>query len=421
MPIDSPTLPNLDSSPPNLSGGAQSHLEAPTTDWTSTMTHSGPAGSSQSSPNKRRRDTMQQDIAGRDYYNNLAQSDLIDLVIKLQEQNLILTRLLERASAPTTAASTQLNLEPNLNFTRTKSGSAASRYASGKDFPQLKSGTKNKSTITATPTTTSAQPTVVSKKNSGTKKSLKKSTKTPANTEEAKKWALRLFTDEPNQSDTAQSSSTETTVPLGYTCVYLPINRKTKHADLREKLRILKINLNRIYAIQRPAKKVVSLLVHTGYAPDIVKICETEGIKPITNFNPISGTNLGDPKLLESLNEAQLNDKAKAIYFNRMLQAAMQLRDPRLGLTILKHFNAKDGNDLHYIPTEIVDQYITLKPDAIRKISTANKAKSVLKGFDASKLFASLANVDTNISLDGSNSLSTAISDANNSSMDLNQ
>ncbi|KAI8635922.1 hypothetical protein BD408DRAFT_326842, partial [Parasitella parasitica] len=116
--------------------------------------------------------------------------------------------------------------------------------------------------------------------------------------------------------------------PVGYTCIYLPINRKTKHTELREKLRILKINLNRIYAIQRPAKNIVSLLVHTGYAQEILNICATEGIHLITDFNPIAGTNLGDPKLLESLNELQLNDKAKAIYYNRMLQAAAQLRDP---------------------------------------------------------------------------------------------
>jgi len=365
-----------------------------------------------------------QDIAGRDYYNDLSQAQLVDLVVSLQEQNLILTRLLERASTPVTApvsvSPARLNLNPNLNFTRTKSGSSASRYASDKDFPSLKNpGTKTGSNSTTANNTTNK--TKSATKNSVKKNSSRNLSKSPANTEEAKKWALRLFTPEPNSSDQSQPSSAA--VPSGYTCVYLPINRKTKHADLREKLRILKINLNRIYAIQRPAKKVVSLLVHSAYAPEIIQICETEGIQPITDFDPIAGTNLGDPKLLESLNAAQLNDKARALYYNRMLQAAVQIREPRLGLTILKYFNSKDSSDSHAIPNVIVDQFIKLKPTAVRKISGANTANSILKGFDASKLFVSLSTIDANtttatITTDSTSTSTANISNAGISPMD---
>ncbi|CAO3655037.1 unnamed protein product [Mucor fragilis] len=117
-------------------------------------------------------------------------SELIDLVVKLQEQNLILTRLLARStltaanSAPA-ASNTRLNLQPNVNFTRTKSGSAASRYASDKDFPTLNSGTK-KGSATAT----------TSKKSAGTnKKTSKKSsskTKPPACIEIASQSPISL-------------------------------------------------------------------------------------------------------------------------------------------------------------------------------------------------------------------------------------
>ncbi|KAK4513380.1 uncharacterized protein ATC70_005378 [Mucor velutinosus] len=202
----SPIPPNLNPAPPSSTGAAQS-IEAPSSDWTSTMiTTSGSASASTnastSTSNKRRRDSMQQDIAGRDYYNNLKQSELIDLVVKLQEQNLILTRLLERstltaATNNTSAASaTRLNLTPNVSFTRTKSGSAASRYASEKDFPTLNSGTK-KGSANAKPTANSATTTANSKKSSGSnKKTSKKSSskaKVPSDAAEAKKWALRLF------------------------------------------------------------------------------------------------------------------------------------------------------------------------------------------------------------------------------------
>ncbi|KAL7330251.1 hypothetical protein PS15p_205218 [Mucor circinelloides] len=191
--LGSPIPPNLNPALPDATGTAHHPLEAPSSDWTSTMTTSGPATVlNATTSNKRRRDSMQQDIAGRDCYNNLKQSELIDLlVVKLQEQNLILTRLLERstltATATTTATSSnnnRLNPNPVVNFTRTKSGSAASRYASEKDFPALNLGTKKGSATATKATTTTA---ASKKKKSGNQKSSKaKHLEPPADATEAK-------------------------------------------------------------------------------------------------------------------------------------------------------------------------------------------------------------------------------------------
>ncbi|KAF1806727.1 hypothetical protein FB192DRAFT_1464755 [Mucor lusitanicus] len=350
----SPTPPNLNTAPPSSAVAAQSIEEAPPCDWTSTMTTAtGPASAPVNAPtssNKRRRDAMQQDIAGRDYYNNLKQSELIDLVVKLQEQNLILTRLLERSTLTAAATSSapansnaRLNLTPNVNFTRTKSGSAASRYASETDFPTLNNnaGTK-KGSATATANTDNNATTT--KKSSGSnKKASKNKTKVPTDAAEAKKWALRLFTTptaaaDANDGDDTQMSSTSTIAssslpPPGYTCVYLPCGHKTKHAELRTRLQILKINLKRVYAIQRPAKHVVSLLVHSHYAPEILKICEEDGLNPITDFDPISGKNLGDdPNLTKTLNAQQLDDKARVIY-DCILYSTNEPKEPFLYLS----------------------------------------------------------------------------------------
>ncbi|EPB88152.1 hypothetical protein HMPREF1544_05096 [Mucor circinelloides 1006PhL] len=425
-----PIPPNLNPALPDATGTAHHPLKAPSSDWTSTMTTPGPTTvitNATTSSNKRRRDSMQQDIAGRDCDNNLKQSELIDhLVVKLQEQNLILARLLERSTLTATTATTTATFSNNnrLNLNPV-------------DFPALNSGTKKGSATATKATATTAATnsntaTASSKKKSGNQKSSKaKHLEPPADAAEARKWALRMFTTantDPSSSTDSQVS-TDAAIPPGYTCVYLPISPKLKHAGIRKILDVLKINLKRIFAIQSPAKNIVFLLVHSNYAPEIVKICETDGVNAITDFNPISGKNLGDPKLVNDLTDAQLNDKAKAIYYNRMLQAAVQLRDPRLGLTILKFFNAQDqSSDNHYIPSVIIDEYIKLKPDSVRKISAANIAQSVFKGFDASQLFVSLANtnVDTSITptTSGSNSLSssTDASNAGNSSaMDLNQ
>ncbi|KAG1124659.1 hypothetical protein G6F42_009417 [Rhizopus arrhizus] len=424
----SPIPPNLNPALPDATGTAHHPLKAPSSDWTSTMTTPGPTTvitNATTSSNKRRRDSMQQDIAGRDCDNNLKQSELIDhLVVKLQEQNLILARLLERSTLTATTATTTATFSNNnrLNLNPV-------------DFPALNSGTKKGSATATKATTTTATnsntATASSKKKSGNQKSSKaKHLEPPADAAEARKWALRMFTTantDPSSSTDSQVS-TDAAIPPGYTCVYLPISPKLKHTGIRKRLDVLKINLKRIFAIQRSAKNIVSLLVHSNYAPEIVKICEADGVNAITDFNPISGKNLGDPKLVNDLtDDAQLNDKAKAIYYNRMLQAAVQLRDPRLGLTILKFFNAQDQSfDNHYIPSVIIDEYIKLKPNSVRKISAANTARSVLKGFDASQLFASLANtnVDTSITpTSGSNSSSssTDASNAGNSAMDLNQ
>ncbi|CAO0799571.1 unnamed protein product [Mucor circinelloides] len=413
----SPIPPNLNPALPDATGTAHHPLKAPSSDWTSTMTTPGPTTvitNATTSSNKRRRDSMQQDIAGRDCDNNLKQSELIDhLVVKLQEQNLTLARLLERSTLTATTATTTAT---SSNNNRTKKGSA----------------TATKATAT-TAATNSNTATASSKKKSGNQKSSKaKHLEPPADAAEARKWALRMFTTantDPSLSTDSQVS-TDAAIPPGYTCVYLPISPKLKHAGIRKILDVLKINLKRIFAIQSPAKNIVFLLVHSNYAPEIVKICETDGVNAITDFNPISGKNLGDPKLVNDLTDAQLNDKAKAIYYNRMLQAAVQLRDPRLGLTILKFFNAQDqSSDNHYIPSVIIDEYIKLKPDSVRKISAANIAQSVFKGFDASQLFVPLANtnVDTSITptTSGSNSLSSSTDASNNagnsSTMDLNQ
>ena len=285
----SPIPPNLNPALPDATGTAHHPLEAPSSDWTSTMTTSGPATvtTNATTSNKRRRDSMQQDIAGRDYYNNLKQSELIDLVVKLQEQNLILTRLLERSTLTATATTTT---------------------TSEKDFPALNSGTKKGSAAIATKATTTTTATrsttanVTKKKSANQKSSKSKHSQPPADAAEAKKWALRMFTTATDPSSSADSqSSNEAAIPPGYTCVYLPISPKLKHAGIRKRLDVLKINLKRIFAIQRPAKNIVSLLVHSSYAPEIVKICEADGVNTITEFNPISGKNLGDPKLVNGL------------------------------------------------------------------------------------------------------------------------
>ncbi|OAC97621.1 hypothetical protein MUCCIDRAFT_116280 [Mucor lusitanicus CBS 277.49] len=314
--------------------------------------------------NKRRRDSMQQDIASHDYYNNL-----------------------------------------NINSTRTKSGFAASRCASDTDLPTLNSCTKKgsadakSSANTANTAHTAVMSIIPFRPHITSLGLLLEFYVIPADAAEAKKWALHLFTTPTTtvvgaiDGDDAQKSCSSSTAPSAST------------TELGTRSHILEINLKRFYAIQRPAKHAVCLVVHSHYAPQILKICGDDGLNRITDSNLISANNLGDPHFSKTLSAKQSDDKAKAIYYNRMHQAAAQLGEPRVGFTIFKFFNALDSTDHHHVG----------------KISAVNTARSVLKGFDASNLFTSLA-TSTYIA-DGYNPSTplTDASDAGASFMDTNQ
>lgn len=113
---------------------------------------------------------MMQGIAGRDYYNDLAKSQLVDLLaVSLQEQNLILTHLLEHATAATTVtpvSTARLSLSPKLNFTQTKFRLSVSCYVSERDFPTFNLGTQSNSNSTATTKSTKPSAASTPKKNS---------------------------------------------------------------------------------------------------------------------------------------------------------------------------------------------------------------------------------------------------------------
>jgi hypothetical protein len=169
----------------------------------------------------------------------------------------------------------------------------------------------------------------------------------------------------------------------------MPGNRKTSHSDLRKRLAVIGINLNRVYALQRPSKNVPAILVHFAYAPEVIQLCKAEdGVDPVMDFNPTATSVIGDPHLSEILKtDEQRAAKAKALYFNHVLTAATQARDPHFGLVILKHFNSLPSVDHHYVPDVILAEYIKLRPAATRSRAQAFPTASQLRGFDASNLF----------------------------------
>lgn len=201
----------------------------------------------------------------------------------------------------------------------------------------------------------------------------------------------RLFATPP----TIDTTSDDTT-KSGYTFVYLPSNKRTSYAELRERIKLIGINLTRVYSLSRPAKHVVAILVHSAYAKELTDLFAKTGIKPILDFSPTSAQSIGDPRLLETLkSDQQREDKAKSIYYNSLLRATVQLRDAKLGLHMYFKllFHKLDSKDRHYVPEIIVQQFLKLKPDAVKPPRPAHSPAAMLGGFDATSLFRSLEGI----------------------------
>lgn len=375
-------IPPSDPKPPNLT--PQIDLTAPSPDWA--------VDTLQLNRSKKRN---HQHLSESDY-GSLSSESLIQIIKDLQAENKQLLQIL----AQTTAVNSQQNSQTtSQEFTFT-----SNPELSTKDFPALKKTAPAKKN---TPAKSGKSPT-------GNTNNKKKFSFQKPITPEAKSWALRLFTAPPTTNST---QSSESQPPRGFTFVYLPSNRKTPHPELRERLRFIGIQLSRVYNISYPAKNVVALLVHKAYADEIYSLVSLAGISALKDFNPISGSTIGDPQLLADFTPEQLEDKAKSLFFNRMLKAAVQLQNPKFGLHILKEFNNRSPSDNHHIPDAIVQQYIHLRPTAVRNRNHVTARASFLGGFDASQLFTSLH--DTT-SLNASKTLNESPTAKNNTGNPVN-
>ena len=380
--------------PENNYTGSQESSTFPitaTSDWTTTVSSTpmeSPAAtfSSFTLGKRSRPESLSDD---RDF-NLLSKSELVNMVKSLQEQNLLLTRCLAESHARNFIAPASSVTQKNTH------GITASKHAppnagSQKDFPSLPKGKSSRTTSSVsknTATTTPGKSFSKVAQTPPTKKTTQKKNISRKATPQAKEWAVRLFQ---NASGTNAEKINGDSSSTGYTFIYLPSKKRTTYSELRDRLKLLGINLNRVYSIGRPAKHVISLLIHQGYEKELLSLCDTTGVKPITDFSPTSGATIGDPELLAALkSDIQKEDKAKSIFYNNLLRSAVQLRDSKLGLSILKFFNTLEISDKHYVPEVIVTQFIKLKPQAIQTPRHTTSKIAALGGFDAATIFESL-------------------------------
>ncbi|KAG2223202.1 hypothetical protein INT45_011548 [Circinella minor] len=147
--------------------------------------------------------------------------------------------------------------------------------------------------------------------------------------------------------------------PTGYSFVYLKSNHRTKHSEVRKKLRILKVEQARVIDIQFPCKGIIGLLVHASYAPELIELLEKVNLKIIRNFDSTSSDIINDPTL-QDLDLPEKKKQATQIYQKRMLRMYLNIPKASLGLAILRHFAAQEGP--HNISQHNVDIFLQRKP-----------------------------------------------------------
>ncbi|KAI7846959.1 hypothetical protein BDC45DRAFT_576386 [Circinella umbellata] len=147
--------------------------------------------------------------------------------------------------------------------------------------------------------------------------------------------------------------------PNGYSFVYLKSNHRTKHSEVRKKLRILKVEQARVIDIQFPCKGIIGLLVHASYAPELIALLEKVNLLIIKNFDPTSSNIINYPTL-QDLDPQEKNKQATQIYQKRMLRMCLNLPKAALGLAILRYFSAQEGP--HNISQHNVDIFLQRKP-----------------------------------------------------------
>ncbi|KAJ8651457.1 hypothetical protein O0I10_012990 [Lichtheimia ornata] len=159
-------------------------------------------------------------------------------------------------------------------------------------------------------------------------------------------WAKRGFKDSKDE-------------PTGYTFVYLKNQKRTKHSEVRRRLRIIGVPQARVVDIQFPSKGVVGLLIHSSFESILVELLTKAEIAIINNFDPTAETVINDPAL-EDLPDSEKKIHATEVYQQRMLRMCLHLPQAHLGHSILKFFHTQSGP--HHISKTNLDIFTKRKP-----------------------------------------------------------
>ena len=104
--------------------------------------------------------------------------------------------------------------------------------------------------------------------------------------------------------------------------VYLPRRGRIPVHELRPGLQVLGVAQSRILHVHFPARNVTGLLIHSSFEKELLALLAKHNINVLSEFNPLSGTILQDPKFAK-LDPTLRNQETRAIHTKRLVRIAL--------------------------------------------------------------------------------------------------
>ncbi|KAI9020198.1 hypothetical protein CLU79DRAFT_687384, partial [Phycomyces nitens] len=112
----------------------------------------------------------------------------------------------------------------------------------------------------------------------------------------------------------------------GFQIIYVPNAVRLPISAQRQRLRKLNIDNAHVLDLHYLDRKVMGMLVHNEYAPELTAIM-ADGVKTLQNFDPLDPVHLRDPALA-TLSPVDRASKALHVHNKRMLRAVGFIRAP---------------------------------------------------------------------------------------------
>ncbi|SAM02997.1 hypothetical protein [Absidia glauca] len=127
-----------------------------------------------------------------------------------------------------------------------------------------------------------------------------------------------------------QAAARQFTAPSlnqGFQHLYVPVRARLRIGQVRQYLKQLKVDNNRILDINYPAMNTVAFLVHNDYVDELKLQLSKAGLQFLDNFDPLAQQHLNDPKYKDRSIEERTN-LAKEHHLQRMQRSLDFIREP---------------------------------------------------------------------------------------------
>lgn len=123
----------------------------------------------------------------------------------------------------------------------------------------------------------------------------------------------------------------------GFQFIYLPNRGREPISVMRNRLRALGIQNNRILDIHYPDRHVSAFLIHNDYAQTFLDIMRDHSITPLETFDPIDKSTLRDLKYAEATDE-HLQEEVQRIHHERLMNIIKQIHRPMRQIAVARDF-----------------------------------------------------------------------------------